>query len=41
MSDTEAGEVRVTAAPDGATLQYEVMGSGEPVVFLHGAYASR
>lgn len=41
MTNADAGEVRITPGPDGAPLQYEVLGGGEPVVFLHGAYASR
>lgn len=41
MANADTGEVRIAIAPDSAPLQYEVLGGGEPVVFLHGAYASR
>jgi pimeloyl-ACP methyl ester carboxylesterase len=38
---TAAGETRFAKAADGAVLQYEVAGDGEPIVFLHGGFASR
>jgi 2-succinyl-6-hydroxy-2,4-cyclohexadiene-1-carboxylate synthase len=35
------GEVRTARASDGARLEYEVVGSGPPLVMLHGILASR
>ena len=34
-------ETRFARADDGTVLQYEVTGAGEPIVFLHGGFASR
>lgn len=36
-----AGEIRSTRARDGAVLQYEVVGHGPPLVFLHGTFGGR
>lgn len=41
MTSTDAGELRIAHAEDGAPLPYEVIGAGEPVVFLHGGFAGR
>ena len=38
---TGTGEARFARAGDGTVLQYEVAGAGEPIVFLHGGFASR
>jgi pimeloyl-ACP methyl ester carboxylesterase len=35
------GDLRQATATDGAMLSYEVIGAGEPVVFLHGGFTSR
>jgi 3-oxoadipate enol-lactonase len=37
----DAGLVRQLMAHDGALLQYEVVGDGAPVAFLHGDFATR
>jgi pimeloyl-ACP methyl ester carboxylesterase len=41
MPDHTPGELRSTRATDGARLEYEVAGSGPPLVMLHGLLASR
>lgn len=41
MTTSDAVEARSASALDGAPLHYEVAGKGEPIVFLHGSYASR
>ncbi len=41
MTTSDAVQAKVARASDGAPLHYEVAGDGPPVVFLHGAYASR
>lgn len=41
MTADLAVEAKAATAWDGAPLHYEVAGAGEPIVFLHGAYASR
>jgi len=39
--DQKPGEVRSVRAPDGARIEYEVVGTGPPLVMLHGVLASR
>jgi pimeloyl-ACP methyl ester carboxylesterase len=43
MSDRSElpGDVRSVRAPDGALLEYEVVGSGPPLVMLHGILSGR
>jgi 3-oxoadipate enol-lactonase len=41
MSIQKPGEVRSARAPDGARIQYEVVGDGPPLVMLHGLLAGR
>jgi pimeloyl-ACP methyl ester carboxylesterase len=38
---TQTAEYRIVAATDGAALAYDVVGQGEPVVFLHGGVTNR
>jgi 3-oxoadipate enol-lactonase len=40
-ADQKPGEVRSVRAPDGARIEYEVVGTGPPLVMLHGLLASR
>ena len=35
------GEVRSTVTDDGVEIEYEVLGSGAPLVLLHGGFAGR
>jgi pimeloyl-ACP methyl ester carboxylesterase len=41
QSEQHPGEVRSIRATDGAALEYEVVGSGPPLVMLHGILAGR
>ncbi|MGE3918115.1 MAG: alpha/beta fold hydrolase [Hyphomicrobiaceae bacterium] len=36
-----SGEIRTAPAPGGGNLEYEVIGTGEPLVLLHGAFTGR
>lgn len=40
-SGTSEPQLRTAIAADGAAMEYEVIGSGNPVVMLHGAFAGR
>ncbi len=41
MTSPEAPELRRIGGADGAILQYETLGVGRPVVFLHGRFTTR
>ena len=41
MSGPNMSSVHSATAPDGAHLEYEVVGDGEPLVILHGIFAGR
>ena len=41
MSGPNMPSIHSATAPDGAHLEYEVVGDGEPLVILHGIFAGR
>jgi pimeloyl-ACP methyl ester carboxylesterase len=40
-NDASIGGLKLVRAGDGTSLQHEVLGAGEPMLFLHGGFAGR
>ena len=40
-ASTTISHIKGLRAPDGAAIEYEVIGSGEPLVMLHGTFVGR